>query len=164
MIQERLDEFVFHRTYLRDQPMNVFIMLKLLAKYGEQAVAFYEEDKNRDPWEKSAPRIKENWYRCVNIETENKEEEEPSPVSEQQQEPEQTWELDENNNLLMYNEYGDIEEVYYANSEQAEAQPYERLELVPREDMEILAAEAELNRLNIDQIDPNFSLMPFNGN
>ena len=156
MIQERLDEFVFHRTYLRDQPMNVFIMLKILAKYGERALAFYEEDKNRDPWEKSVSRIKENWYRCPDVNTDIKEQEEENE--------EYTWELDENNNLVMYNEYGDIEDIYYANEAQAAEQPYERIQLRPQEEMEVIAAEAELNRMNIDEIDPNFSLLPHNAN
>ena len=64
----------------------------------------------------------------------------------------------------MYNEYGDIEEIYYANDEQAAAQTYERVEMMLMNEMKILAAEAESNRLNIDQIDPNFSLLPYNDN
>ena len=158
MIQERLDEFVFHRTYLRDQSMNVFIMLRLLASYGERAYQFYEEDKNRNPWERSESRIKENWYRCVDIDEEKKEEEE----DEAEGGNEEIWELDENNNLVRYNEYGDIEDVVYADNEQAAAQSYERIELNPGNEREVLAANEELRRLNMDQIDPNFSLLPHN--
>ena len=75
MIQERLDEFIFHRTYLRDQPFNVFVMLRLLAKYGKKAQKFVEVDEKKCKDDKE--RI---YYRCEEIQEDENEEKEEKDV------------------------------------------------------------------------------------
>lgn len=161
MIQEKLDEYVFHRTYLRDQPLNVFIMLRLLAQYGREAVAFWKEDHVRPPMELSRPRRDvKHYYRaeeCLNdpsitIREEHKEEnyDDNSP----------TWELDENNNLVIYDNDGNIQDIHYSNPENEQMGDYERVEVGgnDQERLEILAAEVEAERFNIDEIDPSNAL------
>ena len=40
VLQERLDEYIFHRTYLRDAPTNVHVLRRLLAKYRHESFKF----------------------------------------------------------------------------------------------------------------------------
>lgn len=106
MIQERLDEFIFHRTYLRDQPMNVWIMLRLLAKYGNKAYNFvntYHVTSNE-------------YYRAEEIEEDDEEKE----AKEADDDDDQAWAnreyvMNDDGNLVRLNENGFVEEVIYAN-------------------------------------------------
>ena len=105
MIQERLDEFIFHRTYLRDQPMNVWIMLRLLGKYGNKAYKFVTEDAAKAAQE-------DNYYRCDVIQEDEKISNDQEDVAFQNRE----WRMDENNNLVRVNEYGDVMERRFADN------------------------------------------------
>ena len=164
-IQERLDEYIFHRTFLRDIPMNCWIMLRLLAKYGDRAKKFVEEDMKLDPMQKSKTREsrkQENWYRCEEIGPSEKEEKADKQLERiKQQLSTSRYELDENNNLLQINSYGDIEGVHYANSQQRNAGLYEQV-MVAEEDEEQSRARIRENvernreRMNIDEILPDW--------
>ena len=109
MIQERLDEFIFHRTYLRDQPMNVWIMLRLLAKYGNKAydfVANYHVDEKE-------------FYRAEEIGDTDEEDEQNEGnndnVNENQAWEDRDWVMDDDGNLVHYNDSGQVDDILYLN-------------------------------------------------
>ena len=115
MIQERLDEYIFFITYLRDQPFNVFVMLKLLAKYGELAFKFVEDEKGNENDQSDDDRI---YYRCEDIEEDEEKKAENDDVKSDEEAPDLAgYNVDDNGNLIRYNEYGDIVEVHYADPE-----------------------------------------------
>ena len=82
--------------------MNVHILGRLLAKYGEESIQFVNEDIKRDAWDMDS-----TFYRCENIQ-ENQEDckNETSPLS-IIVDGHSNFTLDENNNLMRYNEHGE---------------------------------------------------------
>ena len=66
VLQERLDEYTFHRTYLRVTAMNVHILGRLLAKYAAGSIKFVNEDLNKNAWDMDS-----TFYRCEDIDQEN---------------------------------------------------------------------------------------------
>ena len=149
MIQEKLDEYVFHRTYLRDQPMNCWVMLRLLAKYGEEAKRFVEANTSSGIIEDMPDA---NYYRanrCLSQSEINFEENHDAEAIQASNFPD--WQLDDDNNLLIFDEFGDIQEVHYANESQRQMGVYERIDFgVDRQEM--ANARAQLQRTNITEI------------
>ena len=138
MIQERLDEYIFHRTYLRDQPFNVFIMLRLLAIYGMKAFQYVEDEKNNVNEQSDSERI---YYRCEEIEDDDDNKEDNNNNEEQEEEDENDfagYRVDDNGNLIRYNEYGDIIDVHYADPEQRDLDLDDQLsQLEPQADVDM---------------------------
>ena len=157
MIQERLDEYIFHRTYLRDQPFNVFIMLRLLAKYGKQARQFVEDEKNNVKTKSDADRI---YYRCEEIQEneEDEEKKEDSNNADEEAEEEEDlagYQVDDNGNLIRYNEYGDIIEVHYADPEQRDLDLDDQLSQLENEnDVQMINDANDESIFDVEQQDP----------
>ena len=114
MIQETLDEYIFFRTYLRDPPFNVWVILRLLAKYGTEARKFCQDDKNKT----TDQRKQDNYYRTVDI---GYDEEKDDVKVEDNMEFDNIelpqYQVDNNGNLIRHNAYGDIIEIKYADPE-----------------------------------------------
>ena len=127
MIQERLDEYIFHRTYLRDQPFNTWVMLKLLGKYGRQAAEFVATDKPPKKKLSEEERIEQRdrfYYRAEQIQEHSDDEEMESKQdgNSTEEEDQARTEVDQFGNLVEYNEYGEIVNVWYVDpQEHAEA-------------------------------------------
>ena len=166
MIQERLDEFIFHRTYLRDQPFNTWIILKLLAKYGRRAAEFVATDKPPKKNMTEEERIKERdrfYYRAEEIQTQSDDEQmeskEDTDEKEQDVQDLARTEVDEFGNLVEYNEYGHITNVWYRDpTEQAQAndtrRQYEQEQQPPNSNDSNSAQEM----IDIQQNDPQLYL------
>ena len=109
---------IFFRTYLRDQPFNVFVMLKLLAKCGELAFKFVEDEKGMQIDQSDDAEI---YYRCEDIEEDGEDDENKRENDDEKNDEEGPdlagYHVDDNGNLIRYNEYGDIVEVHYADPE-----------------------------------------------
>lgn len=105
-IQERLDEYVFHRTYLRDKPLNVWIMLRLLAKYGNKAYDFVCNDKGIENLTEEEKRRKTN-YRAEYIG--DTDEDDDADDVDMKMDEFNRWQVDEDGNLLHLDEEGNVE-------------------------------------------------------
>ena len=141
--------------------MNCWIILRLLAKYGDRAKQFVEQDENRDPMEKSKTRaesrVHENWYRTEEIGKSDKEaklEQELKGI--EQQLSTTRYELDDNNNLIQCNEYGDIEEIHYVNVEQENEGLYEQVNVVTDEERIRQNVQRNRSRINMGEIQPDW--------
>ena len=62
LFQERLDECMFHGTYLRDTPTKVHILGGFLAKYCAESIKFVNKDVEKDAWDVDCM-----FYRCKEI-------------------------------------------------------------------------------------------------
>ena len=139
MIQERLDEYIFHRTYLRDQAMNVWIMLRLLAQYGNKAYHYVDQAKDytEDP---------DEFYRCEEI----GEDDEKAQESDDDAWENRDWILDDDGNLVRYDEYGGVQEVMYANSD-------DEPETVEEEVQSDIQNNEEDLVFNVNDVDPDLA-------
>ena len=161
MIQERLDEYIFMRTYLRDQPFNVFIMLRLLAKYGKQAKEFLDNEKKN----KSNLSDKDTiYYRCEEIEEDEQKDENNGNdnVDEKEDEGEEEdmsgYTVDDNGNLIRCNEYGDIVEVHYADPDRRDVDLDHQLsQLQPDEHLDMNEDAVYESTFDIEEEDPQLS-------
>ena len=111
-IQERLDEFIFHRTYLRDKPLNVWIMLRLLAKYGNKAAKFVDKDKGISKLSEKQKRKRIN-YRAEYIE--DSDDESDVKHDELNMKEFKKWMVNEEGDLVKMDREGDPEKIYYAD-------------------------------------------------
>ena len=146
MLQERLDEFIFHRTYLRDQPLNVFVMLRLIAKYGQKAMKFVMVDEKNLTSEKD-----KIYYRCEDIQQEEDAEEQKDDIKDNDDDEDQSgFHIDDDGNLIEYNEYGDIVQIRYMDPEQQEQAEAERQALADQSEDEPMRMETDAENADFD--------------
>ena len=143
-IQERLDEYIFHRTYLRDKPLNVWIMLRLLGKYGNKAKKFVDNDINLDKLDEKQKKARIH-YRAEYIASDEDIEYDNENEKKQMKEF-LRWTVDipdggdvMDADLVRLDEDGDIETVEYAN---------------PANPANIEETETEIPAWNMAELDP----------
>ena len=107
---------MFHRSYLRDSPMNVWIMLRLLAKYGNQAKEFVMQDKKLAGLS-DKEKDKRIYYRAPVLEEQDDENEHEDELNISEW---RRWTMDEDGNLIRLGDSGFASEIHYVHEQQDE--------------------------------------------